>query len=492
MIPSEIYKSLEPDRRQYETRAEEISGLTLPYIFNETSFGPNTDTRYELAQSFNGMLVNNLKAKIGMALLPPSTSSFRLKPDPVALLELFGKNTDAIAKLNEQLSVTADAINSEIERQQIRSDLFDMIAQLIIVGSVVIEKVAGKGVQIYPLRSFVAELDNKGNPFTLVIKEVRKDLPDGITVEKEQDEYNLYTMAKYNHETKKWDVTQDIDGLMVGKPKSYTEDKLPFKYLGWTWNVGDRYHRPFAEDYMDDMAQVNKLAGLNTQGAVMAGKALIFVDQRGNRTRMKDVAESANGDVVNGRAEDVTAFQLNKNYDYQVSNAREQEIMKNLKQCFLDSGSVTRDAERVTAQEIRVMAQQLESSTLAGIYSKMSLQWSKWIVEQIMSELKIKFDAIDVAVLTGLDALGRSQESQKLDGFIQRMTALGKMDWINESEMISRYASYEGINVANLVKSPEEVAAERQAAQQAAQQQAMMQAGAESIGQSAGPAIMGQ
>ena len=136
------------------------------------------------------------------------------------------------------------------------------------------------------------------------------------------------------------------------------------------------------------------------------------------------------------------------------------------------------------------MAQQLEASTLAGVYSKMSLSWSKWIVERIMDELGIKFEAIEVSVLTGLDALGRSAEAQKQDAFVQRLAAVDLKHWLKESELISRWAGFDGINTVNLVKTPEEVSKEMQAQQQAAQQQALAQAGAESAGKAGGEAIV--
>ena len=160
--------------------------------------------------------------------------------------------------------------------------------------------------------------------------------------------------------------------------------------------------------------------------------------------------------------------------------------------CFLDTGSVTRDAERVTAEEIRVMAQQLESSTLAGIYSKMSLKWSKWMVEQIMSEINIKFEAVEVNILTGLDALGRSQEAQKQDAFFQRASAAGLNDWLQESELLTRWASYDGINTVNLIKTPKEVQQERKQAADAQSMQAMQDEGGKALGAEGGKAVAEQ
>ena len=154
--------------------------------------------------------------------------------------------------------------------------------------------------------------------------------------------------------------------------------------------------------------------------------------------------------------------------------------------------SVTRDAERVTAQEIQFMAQELETSSLSGIYSKLSLQWSKWIVGQIMSEINIKFDSISVEVITGLDALGRSQQQQSLDGFLERLNALGLTSYINNTEVVARYASFAGIDVTGLIKTPDEVKKEQAAAQEAANQQVGAEEMMKNAGQGAGKAATGQ
>jgi hypothetical protein len=285
-------------------------------------------------------------------------------------------------------------------------------------------------------------------------------------------------------------MRQEIDGEMVGDEKTFKDyDSLPVRYLGWTWLVGDDYHRPYTEDYYNDLLQLDKLTKLIVDGSIVAAKTLLFVNERGGRTRKDEVADSANGDVIDGVADDVTALQLGKNYDFQIPMQMMQDLKKTLSSAFLMNESVTRDAERVTAQEIRFMAQELETSSLSGIYSKLALQWSKWIVQMIMDELKIKFDSIDVKILTGLDALGRSQEAQKLDGYVMRLAQLNMMHWINEEELANRYAEFDGINTVNLLKTPSEVDAEmKQAQAQAAIQQAD-EALAQSAGQATGQAI---
>jgi len=493
--PSEFFNSKLSDRKPYENRAQKISEVSLPYVFRKEGADGGSELFKTVNQSFNGRQINNLKAKMGMALLPPATSSFRLKPDAMGMVQLFtdqeGKvNEEAISIIRQNLSLNTDAINSEIENQQIRSSLFDMLLQQIVVGSVIVEKNERAGITIFPLRSFVVDLDSQGEPLAMCIVENLKMLPKGIEAKEEKETYDLYTLLALDKDTNKWIMKQDIDGEAVGEEKTYTDyDALPFRYFGWNWVQGDAYHRPFAEDYYPDMEQINKLGKLNTEGAVIAAKSLLLVDQRGGRTRKADITKAANGDVIDGKADDITAFQFQKNFDFQVSNEREATLKRELMANFLDTGSVQRDAERVTAEEIRVMAQQLEASTLAGVYSKMALKWSKWIVTKVMNELKITFDAVDVDVLTGLDALGRSQEAQKQDSFMQRVSTLQLNHWIKENELLQRYASFDGINIVGLLKTQKEVTKELQAAQKQQTTQELADSTAKSTGDEAGKAI---
>jgi len=500
-LPSEFYSRMENKRGDYEDRAKLIAKLTLPYLIREDSDSGTTAMKDSNNQSYGGRLINTLKAKMGMALLPPATSSFRYVPKPEELVALTKGNKNNNAKVYQVLSTNVNTVNKEIELQQIRNSLFDMIAQLLVVGSVVVEKKESKGMVIHPLLSFTVELDAQGKPFTICIIEKTLTLPDGVEIADNKkmpaDGWELYTMCVKDKTVPKgdggWIVIQEIEGNQVGTEQKYASDiDLPFRYLGWTWMTGDYCHRPYAEDYYKDLEQLDNLAKLLTQGSVIAAKMLLFVNERGGRTRKDEVAESANGDVIDGSADDVTTLKTEKNFDFQMPMEREQSLKKELSSAFLMNESVTRDAERVTAAEISYMAQQLESSTLAGVYSKMANDWSKWMVHQVMLELGIKFESIEVEILTGLDALGRSQEAQKLDNVMQRAEALGIRHWFNDDELVNRYTSFESVDTTNLVKTPDEVATEMAKQQAAAAEQAGAEAAATAGGQALGTQAAGQ
>ena len=493
MTPKEFYDEKSTDRSDYETRAEKFAGITLPYLMRADGGDKGTPMDDKVAQSYCGRLVNTLRSKMGMTLLPASMSSFRFIPDQKAFEQILGtEDQTAMIEVHKSLAVRTNQINTEIERQAIRESLFMLISNIMVVGSLIVEKKEKSGIILHPLKTIAVDLDNQGEPLAMAFMEKLKRLPEGITVAEEEDEYELYTFIYSDEESGNWIVRQAVGEEPVGQEQSYKHDTLPYQYLGWTWQPGDSMHRPYVEDYYEDMDQLNKLSTVLTDGAVIASKSLIFVDPRGGRTLTRNVAKSANGDVLDGNAEDVTAFQLGKNYDFQIPMERESNLKRELAAAFLMNESATRQAERVTAEEIQFMAQELEESNLAGVYSMMASKWSKWIVRMVMLELKIKFEAVEPAIITGMDAMGRSQEARKLDNFISRLANLQKMEWVNEEALFQKYAALDGLDVTGILRTQDEVdTAKQQTQAEQAQQQAAM-SGAESMGGQAGAAMAGQ
>lgn len=493
-LPSEYYASGLSDRKPYEDRAEKFCELTIPAMFRTTGSSGADKLPDRYVQSLGAKLVKNLSSKITLTLMPPSASGFRFSPDLRALQVLTGGNPDMISQINADLSAGVDLVNKQIEAQDIRKHIFGLIDHQLLVGSCIMEKVPNKGIKTHSLRNIVVTLNDVGDCIQMCVLEELKSLPvelQGTIPEdaKEGDKYKLYTMGILDENTEIWTMYQEIGGQLIGQEKSYKADKFPFSYQGMLWNTGEPYHRPFVEDYYGSLNSYDKLSKVLTQGALIASKSLTFVNERGGRTRKADVANSQNGAVVDGSAEDVTSFQHNKNFDFQVPMQVRAELRQELEEAFLAKNSITRQAERVTAEEIRQMAQELESA-MAGVYATISNRITKQIVMWIMNELKLKFKAVNVDIITGLNALGLSNEVAKLDGFMTRLAQMEKTVWVKDKELVDRYANGYGINTVNLIKTPAEVQQEMQAQQQAQQQAVLAQSGAESLGKNAGEALI--
>ena len=488
MSHKELYESLSTTRKAYEDRAKEISKLTIPYLFVDDGASESTLIEDTYASRYSAIAINALASNMSLTLLPPSGSSFRFDPDNKAMEDFTRGDANMRAGIMALLGTQMARVNKEIENQEIRPQFFELLQCMIAVSPVVVEKVKGNGIKWHNIKTFAVKLDTRGEPLVLIVKETlhKEDVPKGIEIDEDADTADLYTMCELKDN--KWTVTQSIDNEIVGNESTYAKDMLPYVYLGWTRQKGDTYHRPYAEQYLGILKDYSNINKILIEGGLIASKSLIMVNPLGT-TRKKDVSDSKNGDVIDGRSDEVTAFQLGKNYDFQIPMQHKNELIQQIDRAFLSRQGTQRQAERVTAEEIRQDAQELEKS-LAGIYSVMAKKFNKWLILQIMEELNIKFDSIDVAVVTGLDALGRNIESQKMDNFMTRIANLGLQTWLKEDEIISRYASYDGIDTVNLVKSPNEVATERQQANEQALQQQLLTSGADSLGKSAGQAAV--
>jgi hypothetical protein len=141
--------------------------------------------------------------------------------------------------------------------------------------------------------------------------------------------------------------------------------------------------------------------------------------------------------------------------------------------------SIQRNAERVTAEEIRLMAQELEN-TLGGVYSVLTQEFQLPLFRRVEAQMvkrgslkKLPPDAAKVSIVTGLAAIGRGQDLQRLQegvGMVAQMAqAFPELaQRINSADLAKRIFIGVGVDTTGLLKTEEQVATEQQ---QAAQQQ---------------------
>ena len=144
-----------------------------------------------------------------------------------------------------------------------------------------------------------------------------------------------------------------------------------------------------------------------------------------------------------------------------------------------------RNAERVTAEEIRMLGQELESA-LGGLYSLLSTELQLPMVTRLMDVMgkkktlpKLPKDIVKPVIITGVEALGRGNDLQKLDLFLSGAAQMFGPEvlqqYVMPNEYFTRRATALGIKTEGLIKSSEQLQQEQQAAQQAQQQQMMVE-----------------
>jgi hypothetical protein len=478
------YAQLEAARSAFLQRARDAAELTIPTLVPPE--GHNGSSEYTTPyQSVGSRGVNNLASKLLLTLLPPNSPFFRLTIDDYDLAQVAGP--DARGAVEEALGRIERAGLSEIEGSAVRVPVFEALKQMVVAGNALVYMPKNEGMKVYRLDRYVVKRDSMGNVLEIITKEtvsplmlderIRELLTD--PEDRNNKDYDLYTYVC--RKGKKWEVYQEVQGIEIpGSRGSYPMDRCPFMPLRFTRIDGEDYGRGFVEEYIGDLKSLEALTQAIVEGSAASAKVLFLVRPNGT-TKAKNLAQSPNGAIVAGDANDVSTLQVQKAGDFRVAMDTARTITERLSFAFLLNSSVQRNAERVTAEEVRYMAQELETA-LGGVYSILSQEFQMPLVKLILGRLesqgkmpKMPKDTVKPTIVTGMEALGRGQDLNKLATFLQYLQPLGAeviAQEMNIDDYIDRLGASLGIDTNGLIKSPEQKAQEQQEMQQ--QQQQMM------------------
>ena len=492
-----LYANLESLRRSFLDRARECAELTIPSLL--TKDGHSEASRLPTPwQGIGARGVNNLASKLLIALLPPNEPFFRLSIDDYALEELT-QQEGMRAKVEEGLNRIERSVMNEIEGNAIRVGGFEAIKQLLVTGNVLMYLPKDGGMRVFRMDRFVVRRDPMGNVLDIITKETLspealdpkiRELLEGQT--DGSTDAGAKTLDMYTHiyrDDGKWKVHQEIKGIRIpGSEGSYPIDKSPWIPVRFTKIDGEDYGRGYVEEYLGDLKSLEGLTQSIVEGSAAAAKVLFLVNPNGV-TDIAELAEAENGAFKEGVATDVSALQLQKYNDFRVALDTATQINERLSFAFLLNSAVQRSGERVTAEEIRYMANELEAA-LGGIYSILSQELQLPLVKRLMYQMErqkrlpvLPEGTVQPVIVTGMEALGRGNDLNKLNMFFQAAGMIAQLPpEINKSDALMRTGASLGIDMKGLVKSQEEIAAEVEAQQQQAMMQQMMVQGT-------GPAI---
>lgn len=478
-----LYAQLETFRQPFLDRARRAVRLTIPSLLRQTVQGTGADKFPTPFQSLGARGVNNLSSKLLLTLLPPNTPFFKLTIGDIDLERLTGDDK-ARAEVEASLLKIEQAVMNDVETTAMRVVLFEGLKHLVACGNAMIYLLKEGGIRVYHLDQYVVDRDASGTVCTIITKEcssvnaldteVRKFVLEEC-YKNVQEEYSkiknidIFTRVELEDDGK-YHVVQEIMGKQVPKTDgTYTKDDLPFIPLRMSHISNESYGRGFVEEYEGDLISLEGLSQSIVEASAAASRLLCLVNPNGS-TRLKDVSDAANGAVKPGNAEDVTFLHMEKNADLQVAQATAQVIRGELAASFLLNSSVTRQAERVTAEEIRYVAQELEDA-LGGVYSILGVELQRPLVTRMLSKMKAadkipKLPAeVKFQIVTGFEALGRGHELSKLDvliaGTAQDLGPETVAEYVNAGDLFTRRANALNLNIKGLVRSEEEVQALR-------------------------------
>jgi len=489
----ERYNQLSSNRSQFLDTAVECSELTLPYLVTQDDNYKGKRTLLQPWQSVGAKAVVTLAAKLMLATLPPQTAFFKLQVRDDKLGETL--DPQMRSELDLSFSKIERLIMDYIAASSDRVVVHQALKHLIVSGNALI--FMGKdGLKHYPLQRYVVNRDGNGNIIEILTKELvdRKVLgiapppnekPDG-EYGADEDDAEVYTCVKLDESSGNWRWHQEVDDMILeGSQSSAPKKASPWLVLRFNTVDGEDYGRGRVEEFLGDLRSLNGLSQALVEGSSVASKVIFLVSPSAT-TKPGTLAKAGNGAIIQGRPEDVGVVQVGKTADFATAAQMSATIEKRILEAFLVMN--IRNAERVTAEEVRLTQLELEQS-LGGIFSLLTVEFlvpylnrTLLILQRSNQIPKLPKDVVRPKIVAGINSLGRGQDNESLTRFMSTIAqTLGPealTQYIDPSEAIKRLAAAQGIDVLNLVRTNEQLEQLQEKVQgQQAQQSLVDQAG---------------
>lgn len=482
------YERLKMARRTALERARINAKLTIPGIVPDDGQDENA-TFEQPYQSLGARAVNNLAAWLLVALFPPDQQFFRLSIHEDTAAELGAAQSDAEAAL-ARISSKAQLL---VETSASRPVFMEVMRHLVIAGNALVHfPLDGGSPRMYRLDQYALVRDERGRLVEAVIHEqvFPASLDPAVIaacgIEVKETEGTEKRIDLYTHIRVSGDDLfhhQEINGKVVPQSEGKSpRDKGGWMALRWQSVPGSDYGRAHVSEYIGDLLSLEDLNKAIVQFAAVASRIIYLVDPQAMMD-VDDLAQAETGDFLTGYADKVQALQLDKSMDFSIASQVAERIELRLSHAFMLQSGTVRNAERVTAEEIRAMAEELEN-VLGGVYTVLSAEFQLPLVHRLLYILQRKGDAPELPksvlpmIVTGFEAMGRNHSANKLRAWMADMVDIYGPDTVKRitdpSEVGRRLGVSYGIESLDaLIKSPEVL---QQEDQQAAMQQAAMSA----------------
>ncbi len=459
-------------------------------------------------QEIGALLTNNLGAKLSSILFPANRPFYRITSSPAL-------KAAAAAKGVPESDLTAGLARLEVDSCQrlfinaSYNQIVTAIKHLIITGNVVLYRDAQHQKTVaYGLNSFAIRRDGLGNLIDCVLREntsfrsLSSEIQAALRT-KHSSKYSydqtqakdcnveVYTRVEKKYATSEagpyagkpyFEVTQEAEDIPVGTASSYPEHLCPYQAPTWSLVAGEHYGRGLVEDYAGGFAKLSDTAHALTLYGIEALRVINLVSP-GSGADIDELQKAETGQYVVGSKDAVQAYESGAINKIQAAQAILQELFGNLSKAFMYKGS-TRNAERVTATELRMDAQEAEA-TLGGVYSSLAESMQIPFAHLLLTEVApdtlqgLITKDIKLNIMAGIPALGRATDVQNLLDAAQEIAAIvpvfAQMDKrIDPQKVVDMILAGRSVDASMLYKDKAQLEEEAQAEQQVQQGQSQV------------------
>lgn len=463
------WTALDARRTGQLDKVERLAEVTLPHVCTDDNYDSGQDALTNGTTSLGAQAVTHLINKLVMAMFP-NRPFYRLAIAEAEARQLVNDLGVPMDQLTDLLAQAERDSVLQLEMTGSRNIIYEIITHLVVAGDVMLDLSDKEELAAIPIREYCVRRDTKGRPCSIVIKQcyyydeleegVQRQLPPGRR--EDDDKHDVYTWIKVKNGKMHMSKWVDSYELPEAFGAIWSREDCPFIPLTWRLPLRQDYGVSRVEEYYSDLSTYEIMSESMRDGSILAAQYRWLQNPSG-LTRPEDFANSRNGDIIPGNANDLAL--VTSNIGNQLSTVMQiaDVYSRRIGAGFLMNSAMTRDAERVTAEEIRLQAMELEGS-LGGVYSRLAKEiqqpLARWLMRSI--SLSLKGTKITPVVITGLDALSRNADLERLTQFLNDVTALGQIPpqqraVLQESAIISDMAAGRGINKSRYIASDEEI-----------------------------------
>lgn len=474
---------LHQKRQGMLTRFEKYASVTIPKICLPDGVNDTDQSIQHDWTSVGAQAVNHLTNKIVIALFRPGIPFFRLDPDK-KMKEWMATNGVKESDLRASLVAGEREAMLTMDRRAVRPKINETIRNLIVVGNVVQDLTDNDTPRVIGIKNYVVKRSISGKLIEVMTRDrvLYNELADDVkpfvttvTTDPQSEQSYVEYFRWYQFDGKQWKLSQHVDStaLPAQFDHTYSLDNMPLRVL--TWDLADEhdYGTGLVEDYAGDFGTLSTLSEAEVKAAILASDFRWALDPASG-TDPEVFKETTTGDTIPARKDDLNIVSFANKPALDLISASADKVIRRIGAGFLMNSAVTRDAERVTAEEIRLQAQELETS-LGGVYSRLAVDLqipvALWLLKAI--DVSVKGAHLEPTIVTGLAALSRNAEADSLNLWLQQMAQLATfpeqlLARLKIDEIASTSAAAFGIDPTKYVKDDATVASEAAAAQQAA------------------------
>lgn len=475
------YTADEADRQAPLDRARQYSSLTIAAVQPEESFNPD-DIIGESYQSLGSRIVINTESKLMLALFTPGSPWFRRIMSPAVRYDP-NLSPDDLQMIDQQLYLQELQIQSALDLSNYRTKMRHGIRQELVTGNSCIEITDDLRFKGHRLDSYVVRRDGDGQVKYVIVREKI----DPLALSDEDFEKSGLRMADFSNKPFKdrlvkvytkadrqrsggWIVSEEINGNIIRiRPMPYS----PYLVGAYDLIPGEHYGRGFVEcNIAGDLRSFNGATKGLIEGLAAMTRLLVGIDPMA-KISPDELEEAPNGHVFNTQVRDgvvqgIGFVKTDKYQDLAFARSLREDLRAELSAAGLLESEVQPTGERVTATQVMRVAREV-SDAMGSVYvniaddlQKPLLEYTIWHLERNKVLRPLPRGTTDIKIVTGVEALTRQQELDRLNMALTGLAALGPeaMSRLNIGTLVDRMMYALGIDTQGLVKSEEQVRAE--------------------------------